>query len=57
MLHRHDQLIPIKVGFLMNFLSCSKNLAKVPVLYIVHGLRLNFTKNEKERILHFYNFF
>ena len=24
---------------------------------IVHGLGPNFTKNEKERILHFYNFF
>ena len=38
------------------FLKLLKNRVKVPVLYIVHGLGPNFMKNEKERILHFYNF-
>ena len=37
MLCRKFELIPIKIGFFMNF-KLLKNQAKFPVLYIVHGL-------------------
>ena len=56
MLCRKFELIPIKIGIFYEFLKLLQNWAKVPVL-IVHGLGPNFVKNEKERILHFYNFF
>ena len=57
MLLRKFEVIPIKNEFFYEFLKLLKNQAKVPVLYIVQGFWLNFIKNEKERILHFYNFF
>ena len=57
MLCRKFELIPIKFGFFYEFFKLLKNLAKVPVLYIVQGLRPDFIKNDKMRILHFYNFF
>ena len=49
------ELIPIKLDFLRIFKVAQKN-GQSPCT-IVHGLRPNFTKIEKERILHFYNFF
>ena len=56
MLCRKFEQIPIKIGFFTNFLICSKIWSK-SLYYIVHGLEPNFMKNDKERILHFYNFF
>ena len=44
-----------KLDFLKKFKVAPK-FDKSPCT-IVHGLRPNFIKNEKERILHFYNFF
>ena len=55
MLHRKFELFPIKIGFLKNFKVALK-LDQSPCT-IVHGLGPNFMKIEKERILHFYNFF
>ena len=55
MLCRKFELIPIKIGFLKNFKVAPKS-GQSPCT-IVHGLGPNFTENEKERILNFYNFF
>ena len=55
MLCRKFELIPIKIGFLRIF-KVAQKLGQSPCT-IVQGLGSNFTKNEKERILHFYNFF
>ena len=55
MLCRKFELIPIKIGFLKNFKVAPKS-GQSPCT-IVHGLRPNFVKNEKERICHFNNFF
>ena len=52
---RNFELIPIKFGFLRIFKVAQKS-GQSPCT-IVQGLWPNFTKNEKERILHFYNFF
>ena len=54
MLCRKFELIPIKFGFLRIFEVAPKS-GQSPCT-IVHGLRPNFIKNEKERIFHFYNF-
>ena len=55
MLHRNFELILIKIRFFTNF-KVAQKLGQSPCT-IVHGLGPNFMKNEKERILHFYNFF
>ena len=55
MLCRKYELIPIKIGFLQIFKVAQKS--GQGLCTIVHGLGPNFTENEKERILHFYNFF
>ena len=55
MLCRKFELIPIKIGFFTNF-EVPPKLGQSPCT-IVHGLGLNFIKNEKERIVLFYNFF
>ena len=55
MLCRKFELIPIKIGFLRIFKVAPK-LGQSPCT-IVQGHWPNFTENEKERILHFYNFF
>ena len=55
MLCRKFELIPIKIGFSRIFKVAQKS-GQSPCT-IVHGLEPNFMKNEKERILHFYNFF
>ena len=44
-----------KLDFLRIF-KVAQKLGQSPCT-IVHGLGPNFMKNEKERILHFYNFF
>ena len=49
------ELIPIKIGFFTNF-KVAPISGKSPCT-IVQGRWPNFIKNEKERILHFYNFF
>ena len=46
MLCRKFELIPIKIGFFYKFLKLLKNLAKVPVLYIVQAVWPNFIKND-----------
>ena len=51
MLCRKFELIPIKIGFF----NIVQKLGQSPCT-IVHGLGPNFMKNDKERILHFYNF-
>ena len=56
MLHRKFELIPIKIGFFYKFFEVAQKSGQSPCT-IVHGLEPNFAKNEKERILHFYNFF
>ena len=56
MLHRKFELISIKIGFFLQILKVAQKLGQSPCT-IVHGLEPNFIKNEKERILHFYNFF
>ena len=56
MLCRKFELIPIKIGFFYEFLKVAPKSGQNPCT-IVHGLGPNFIKNEKERILHFYNFF
>ena len=53
---RNFELIPIKIGFFMNFQSCSK-IKPNTLYYIVHGLGPNFVKNGWERILNFYYIF
>ena len=55
MLCRKFELIPIKIRFFLNFEVAPKSGQSLCT--IVHGLGQNFIKNEKERILHFYNFF
>ena len=55
MLCRKFELIPIKIGFFMNFKVAQKS-GQSPCT-IVHGPWPNFMKNEKERILHFYYIF
>ena len=55
MLRRNFELIPIKIGFFMNFKVAQKS-GQSPCT-IVHGLGPNFIKNEKKRILHFYYIF
>ena len=55
MLCRKFGLILIKIGFLRIFKVAQKS-GQSPCT-IVHGLKPNFIENEKERILHFYNFF
>ena len=52
MLHRKFELIPIKIGFLKKFKVAPKS-GQSPCT-IVQGLRPNFMKIEKEKILHFY---
>ena len=54
MLCRKFELIPIKIGFFMNFKFAQKS-GQSPCT-IVHGLGPNSTEIERERILHFYNF-
>ena len=49
------ELIPIKIGFFVTFKVAQKS-GQSPCT-IVHGLGPNFIKNDKERILYFYNFF
>ena len=56
MLCRKFELILIKIGFLKKNLKLLKKSGQSPCT-IVHGLWPNFMKIEKERILHFYNFF
>uniref|UniRef100_A0A1X7V905 Uncharacterized protein n=1 Tax=Amphimedon queenslandica TaxID=400682 RepID=A0A1X7V905_AMPQE len=48
MLCRKFELIPIKIGFFMNFLSCSKIVLK-SLYYIVQGTWPNFAKIEKKK--------
>ena len=55
MLCRKFELVPIKPGFL-RILKVAQKSGQSPCT-IVHGLRPNFAKIEKQRILHFYNFF
>ena len=55
MLFRKFELIPITIGFLRIFKVAPKS-GQSPCT-IVQGLWPNFMKIEKERILHFYNFF
>ena len=55
MLCRKFELILIKIGFFTNFKVAPK-LDKSPCTIYVQGLWPNFNKNDKERILHFYNF-
>ena len=55
MLCRKFELISIKIGFLKIFKVAQKS-GQNPCS-IVHGFGSNFVKNEKERILHIYNFF
>ena len=55
MLHGKFELIPLKIGFFMNFKFTQKS-GQSPCT-IVQGLGANFTKIEKERICHFNNFF
>ena len=55
MLRRNFELIPIKIGFFTIFKVAQKS-GQRPCT-IVQGRWPNFAKNEKERILHFYNFF
>ena len=45
MLHRKFELTPIKFGFFMNFLICSK-IGPKSLYYTVHGLGPNFDKND-----------
>ena len=54
MLLRNFELIPIKIGFKKIFKVAQKS-GQSPCT-IVQGLWSNLVKNEKERILHFYNF-
>ena len=55
MLFKIFYLIPIKIGFFYEFFIVAQKSGQSPCT-IVHGLGPNFIKNEKERILHFYNF-
>ena len=55
MLCRKFELIQIKIGFKKIFKVAPKS-GQSPCT-IVQGHWPNFTKNEKERILHFYNYF
>ena len=55
MLCRKFELIPIKIRFFTIFKVAQKS-GQSPCT-IVQGLWPNFTKNEKEKVLHFYNFF
>ena len=50
------ELIPIKIGFFYEFFKVAQKSGQRPCT-IVQGLWPNFIKIEKERILHFYNFF
>ena len=54
MLCRKFELIPIKLDFLQ--ISKVAQKSDQSPCTIVHGPWPNFIKNEKERILHFYNF-
>ena len=55
MLCRKFELIQIKIGFLKK-IKVAQKPGQRPCT-ILQGLQPNFTKNEKERIHHFYNFF
>ena len=56
MLCRNFELIPIKIGFFYKFLKLLKKSGQSPST-IVQGVRPNFIKNDKDKILHFNNFF
>ena len=56
MLCRNSELIPIKIEFFLQIFKVAPKSGQSPCT-IVHGLSPNFSKNVKERILHFYNFF
>ena len=55
MLCRKFELLPIKIGFFLQFFKVAQKSGQSPCT-IVQGLWPNFAKNEKERILHFNNF-
>ena len=56
MLRKKFERIPIKIGFFLQIFKVAQKSGQSPCT-MVQGLWPNFVKNEKERILHFYNFF